>query len=79
MLLNSFVTVAPWIRTLRPALHPKRIANYSTSIATWGAFAGIAALFFIEPTSLARRDIFTNIPVVGGFWQKKLDAMELKD
>ncbi|KAH6568215.1 hypothetical protein BASA50_010567 [Batrachochytrium salamandrivorans] len=79
MLLNSMVTVAPWIRTFRPAFHRQKVTNFVGSLATWGTFGGIAVLFFIEPTSLARRDIFVNIPLVGNFWQKKLDAMEIKD
>ncbi|KAI8929605.1 hypothetical protein BC831DRAFT_509115 [Entophlyctis helioformis] len=76
---QAFVTVAPWIRYVRPAFHRQKFGNYVRSLATWGVFGGVAALYFLEPTPLARRDIFVNLPVVGSFWQKKLDAAQQAD
>ncbi|KAJ3045193.1 hypothetical protein HDV00_011063 [Rhizophlyctis rosea] len=64
--------IAKWAR-------PKSVVNYANSLATWGVMAGAAALFFLEPTPIARTDIFVKIPVVGGWWQKKLDAAAQKD
>ncbi|KAL2911713.1 hypothetical protein HK105_208814 [Polyrhizophydium stewartii] len=62
-------------------LIPRTLINYplSRSLVTWGVFAGVTALYLLEPTGLARRDIFVKLPIVGGFWQKRLDALERKD
>ncbi|TPX71874.1 hypothetical protein SpCBS45565_g00805 [Spizellomyces sp. 'palustris'] len=76
---QQWTTVAPWVRKIAPLVHPEKIRNYAPVIATWGAAAGITVLFFLEPTPIARTDIFQNIPVVGGFWKHKLEAREQKD
>nr|KAJ3420597.1 hypothetical protein HK105_005487 [Polyrhizophydium stewartii] len=62
----------------RPAGRQPAVA-FSRSLVTWGVFAGVTALYLLEPTGLARRDIFVKLPIVGGFWQKRLDALERKD
>ncbi|KAJ3295125.1 hypothetical protein HDU76_006888, partial [Blyttiomyces sp. JEL0837] len=46
------------------------------SLATWGVALGVTALFVLEPTPIARRDILQNIPVIGGYWKNKLEAAE---
>ncbi|KAI9354119.1 hypothetical protein DFJ73DRAFT_827976 [Zopfochytrium polystomum] len=79
MLNNTFVTVAPWIRTLSPLRHPRKLRTFVNGLAPWGVSLGLIALFFLEPTPIARRDIFQNIPVVGGFWRQKLEDRERKD
>ena len=43
------------------------------TLLTWGAFAGITVLFLFEPVPIARRDIFSQFPIVGKYWQDKLD------
>ncbi|KAI9009841.1 hypothetical protein BC832DRAFT_389721 [Gaertneriomyces semiglobifer] len=58
---------------------PQMIRGYLPSLISWGAAGGIAALFLLEPTPIARQDIFQNLPVVGGFWKQKLIAREQKD
>ncbi|KAJ3233496.1 hypothetical protein HDU81_002237 [Chytriomyces hyalinus] len=43
------------------------------SAVTWGAALGLAALWIIEPTPIARRDVLQNIPVIGVYWKNKLE------
>ncbi|KAI9099438.1 hypothetical protein DFS34DRAFT_649157 [Phlyctochytrium arcticum] len=63
---------------LRHLMNPA-VRNYGPILATWGAAGGVVALFLLEPTPIARSDIFSQIPVVGAFWQRKLDARLQKD
>ncbi|KAI8825650.1 uncharacterized protein EV422DRAFT_135304 [Fimicolochytrium jonesii] len=74
-----------WLNSGLPSLHgsakPGPLCNSRSTptLAAWGAFGGIAALYFLEPTPLARTDIFQNIPVVGEYWKEKLEAAQKKD
>ncbi|KAI8906347.1 hypothetical protein EDD86DRAFT_210470 [Gorgonomyces haynaldii] len=79
MLSSQWVLVAPWFRRVQRVAHPERLRHFTGSAVTWGVSIGVIALSFLEPTSITRRDIFVKIPVVGDFWQKKLDAMAQKD
>jgi hypothetical protein len=49
------------------------------TLLTWGGMLGVCGLFFLEPVPLARRDIFTQLPLIGSFWQAKLDAAARAD
>lgn len=48
-------------------------------MAVWGAALGGFALVILEVTPLARKDIFSQLPLVGGFWAKKLEERERAD
>ncbi|KAJ3051958.1 hypothetical protein HK097_007047 [Rhizophlyctis rosea] len=63
----------------RRAVQSTAVKTTAPALAIWGAFAGTAALFFLEPTPIARNDVFKNLPLIGGWWQKKLDAAAQKD
>ncbi|KAJ3038083.1 hypothetical protein HDU99_010335, partial [Rhizoclosmatium hyalinum] len=43
------------------------------SVVVWGAGIGLAALWLIEPTPIARRDVLQNIPFIGFYWKNKLE------
>ncbi|KAJ3064877.1 hypothetical protein HDU98_011760 [Podochytrium sp. JEL0797] len=73
MLQNQYVAVAPWLRRLAPLRNRSKAMSGAASLTIWGAGIGLAALWFIEPTPIARRDVLQNIPVIGGFWKAKLD------
>ncbi|KAJ3258985.1 hypothetical protein HK103_003126 [Boothiomyces macroporosus] len=73
VLAQKWLTTAPWIRSTLSVSHPQKIKASIPSYAGWGAAVGILALFFVEVTPLFRREVFAKIPVVGGFWQKKLE------
>ncbi|KAJ3149591.1 hypothetical protein HDU89_003644 [Geranomyces variabilis] len=79
VLAQQWVTVAPWIRKLAPLMHREKLRNYAPTLAAWGTAGGILALYLLEPTPIARTDIFSQLPVVGGYWAKKLEAREQKD
>ncbi|KAI8613030.1 hypothetical protein BC830DRAFT_1134212 [Chytriomyces sp. MP71] len=57
MIHNQFVAVAPWLRSLAPLRNRSKALSGVQSLATWGAAVGIAALWLIEPTPIARRDV----------------------
>lgn len=63
--------------------HATRIVNDNSrsagTAAGWGLFGGIVAVSFFEPTSLLQKDVLAKLPVVGKFWQDKLDAKAKKD
>ncbi|KAJ3121498.1 hypothetical protein HK098_003636 [Nowakowskiella sp. JEL0407] len=79
MLDQGFVSVAPWVRSLAPLRNFQKLRNIVPNIAIYGASVGLLALFFIEPTSLVRRDILTKIPFAGSYYQKKLDKLTQAD
>jgi Ubiquinol-cytochrome-c reductase complex subunit (QCR10) len=37
------------------------------------------ALFLLEVTPLARKDIYSQLPLVGGFWERKLEQSQRQD
>jgi hypothetical protein len=76
MLSQQWVTVAPW---LRPGLNMERLRNKVPTLLFWGLTGGVVALSFFEPTTLARRDIFSKLPLVGGFWKRKMEERERVD
>ncbi|KAI8800464.1 hypothetical protein BJ742DRAFT_841604 [Cladochytrium replicatum] len=73
MLYQRWLTVAPWVRTMAVLGNSQKMRNILPNLAIFGAGVGGIALFLIEPTPLVRRDIMKNVPVVGSYWQKKLD------
>jgi hypothetical protein len=34
---------------------------------------GCIALLILEPTPLMRRDVLQHVPILGGYWAKKLE------
>ncbi|KAJ3174773.1 hypothetical protein HDU87_006889 [Geranomyces variabilis] len=58
---------------------PSSSRSSAPTLAAWGTAGGILALYLLEPTPIARTDIFSQLPVVGGYWAKKLEAREQKD
>ncbi|TPX39312.1 hypothetical protein SeMB42_g04873 [Synchytrium endobioticum] len=79
MLAQPWSTQPPWMRRMAPCFNRTKVKNVAPTLIAWGACAGIAALMLLEPTPLARKDVFSNIPLLGRFWQKKLEAAEQKD
>ncbi|KAJ3250660.1 hypothetical protein HDU77_006464 [Chytriomyces hyalinus] len=73
MLHNQFLAVAPWLRTLAPLRNTSKAMSGAQSAVTWGAAIGLAAIWIIEPTPIARRDVLQNIPVIGVYWKNKLE------
>ncbi|KAJ3417564.1 Dicer-like protein 1 [Chytridiales sp. JEL 0842] len=69
----------PWLRSLKSATKASTLKNSAVSLATWGVVAGATALFFLEPTPIARSDILQHIPVAGAYWKEKLEARERAD
>ncbi|TPX37963.1 hypothetical protein SmJEL517_g00271 [Synchytrium microbalum] len=79
MLAQAWTTRPPWLFQMAPLFNRQKLRNMAPTLAAWGAFAGITALLFLEPTPLARTDIFSKIPVAGAYWKNKLAAAEQKD
>ncbi|KAJ3003938.1 UNVERIFIED_CONTAM: hypothetical protein HDU68_005424, partial [Siphonaria sp. JEL0065] len=73
MLNNQYVAVAPWLRTLAPLRNRAKALSGAQSLMTWGAGVGLAAIWLIEPTPIARCDVLQNLPVVGFYWKNKLE------
>ncbi|ORY52588.1 hypothetical protein BCR33DRAFT_711862, partial [Rhizoclosmatium globosum] len=73
MLSNQFVAVAPWLRTIAPLRNRAKALSGAQSVVVWGAGIGLAALWLIEPTPIARRDVLQNIPFIGFYWKNKLE------
>ncbi|KAJ3113170.1 hypothetical protein HDU96_003704 [Phlyctochytrium bullatum] len=69
----------PWIRSLAPLGHPQKVRSSVVSLGIWGATLLLTAGYFLEPTPIARRDIFQNIPIIGAYWKEKLEARERVD
>ena len=78
MLSQQWVTVAPWLRPVL-LMNVERIKNKAPSLMFWGLTVGVVAASFFEPTTLARRDIFSKLPLVGGFWKRKMEERERVD
>ena len=73
VLAQQWVTVAPWVRVVQRATTRSRLRSYAGNIAIWGCVAGVVAVSFFEPTSLLRNDLLVHLPVVGGYWRKKME------
>jgi Ni/Fe-hydrogenase subunit HybB-like protein len=79
MLSQNWITTAPYLRPLAHFTHKTRLRAYGPSLVGWGVTIGIVAVNFLEVTPILRRDVLQHIPLVGGFWQKKLEARERAD
>ncbi|KAI8894461.1 hypothetical protein BC833DRAFT_604853 [Globomyces pollinis-pini] len=74
MLTQKWITVAPWIRKSLAATTGPKVKGYGPSVLLWGAAAGIFVLDIVEVTPLFRREVFAKLPIVGGYWQRKIEA-----
>ncbi|ORZ41409.1 ubiquinol-cytochrome-c reductase complex subunit-domain-containing protein [Catenaria anguillulae PL171] len=70
---------------MRPQVQPgfhfqgfgfKRMTQWGPTAAVWGGVAGLAVLYMAEKIPMIRRDILSNIPVVGGHWRQLVEQAE---
>ncbi|KAI9016170.1 hypothetical protein DFJ74DRAFT_679673 [Hyaloraphidium curvatum] len=66
-------------RFLKGNVRGYKIKNWAPSLIGWAGVVGFAALWILEATPIARRDVFSQLPIIGGYWQKKLEDAEKKD
>lgn len=61
-----------WLHKFNYTINRNFVRNYAVTLGIWGTFGVTTLLYLLEPTPIARRDIFANLPVVGGYWASKL-------
>ncbi|KAI8338593.1 ubiquinol-cytochrome-c reductase complex subunit-domain-containing protein [Chlamydoabsidia padenii] len=47
---------------------PEKLIRAAPSLAIWGAAAGSAVALLGSDVPLVKKDILSNIPIVGGYW-----------
>jgi hypothetical protein len=70
---QRYIAVAPWIRRLALYSSSHRRKTFAKMYLQWGLCASVGILFIMETTPLFKKSIFSKLPVVGWYWQQKLD------